>query len=502
MPALRHRIAFPPVGARLVATVLSAAIALLWQAQAWPQAPMQAQAQRAAQGPMKLDVRPLVHVAHAGDKVSVEVRMLDANNQPAAWNRQCQVDVNVRGPSGKAQEYGVTLPSGQSVARLTIDAPEVGLLRISAREKNATLLPAGNSLLVNNRPAPAKKKRRVKRSALPLTPAAGSVRILTVAARVSGPGELLAMLTPGRPGLSGAPQTPPPSAPELLLTNSTGKDEVLADGKDAARIQVYYMDPQGAAAASDIQIWLTWSNGKLDPQPLVIKKDGAFAEAEWTSFSPVNATVSLVTSAPKLAVNGPRGLQVSFVPPIRGIGAACPNPLKLSLIDSEPVLAQFFDPDGRAIQTSKPRQITFTSSNPSLHVEPASFDVPTNGSGATIFLLPTWSGKSKLDIWTPGYDHQTLEVEVTMWFVLVLCLAGGIIGGIAARDALKGTVAWRVFVGIVGGIVLVWLCVFAVLPQTHSLIAHNLVSVFVVAVVGGFGGTRVLDFAGKKLGYL
>jgi len=32
------------------------------------------------------------------------------------------------------------------------------------------------------------------------------------------------------------------------------------------------------------------------------------------------------------------------------------------------------------------------------------------------------------------------------------------------------------------------------------MIAHSLISVFVVGIVGGYSGTRVLDFAAKKLG--
>ena len=108
-----------------------------------------------------------------------------------------------------------------------------------------------------------------------------------------------------------------------------------------------------------------------------------------------------------------------------------------------------------------------------------------------------------LDIWTPGYDHdKTQVVEVTMSLVLVLCIAGGVLGGIAAKETLKGSLASRIFAGILGAIVLVWLGVYAVLPKTQSVIAHNLVSVFVVGIVGGYGGTRVLDFAGKKLGFL
>jgi hypothetical protein len=78
-----------------------------------------------------------------------------------------------------------------------------------------------------------------------------------------------------------------------MVVNSSGKDEILADGTYFARIVVYYVDPQGGPASSDIRVWLTWSNGKLGPQPMVMKKGDTSAEAQWTSLSPVDAAVSL-----------------------------------------------------------------------------------------------------------------------------------------------------------------------------------------------------------------
>src|SRR6266550_4113053 len=99
-------------------------------------------------------------------------------------------------------------------------------------------------------------------------------------------------------------------------------------------------------------------------------------------------------------------------------------------------------------------------------------------------------------------NNQPIAVEVSIWLVVTLCLIGGAIGGIAAKDTLKGSIWWRIFIGIVGAIVLVWLCVFAVVPLSHSMIAHSLISVFVVGIVGGYAGTRVLDFAAKRFGVL
>jgi hypothetical protein len=97
---------------------------------------------------MKLDVRPLSTRAHVGDKVQVEVTILNANNGKASWNRQSQVEVDVTGLSGAPQEYKVTLQPGQSAAQVTINASEAGLLTLKAREANDTLLPGGNSLFV------------------------------------------------------------------------------------------------------------------------------------------------------------------------------------------------------------------------------------------------------------------------------------------------------------------------------------------------------------------
>ncbi len=174
----------------------------------------------------------------------------------------------------------------------------------------------------------------------------------------------------------------------------------------------------------------------------------------------------------------------------------------MSLIDREPLVGCFFDDQGVCIQTDHKRHVNVSSTNPTLHVEPDSFDVSANDGSATIFLEPTWCGTASLEMWTPGHNKQRIAVEITIWLVVTLCLIGGMIGGIAAKDTLKGSIWWRIFIGIIGAIVLVWLCVFAVVPPTHSMIAHSLISVFVVGIVGGYAGTRVLDFAAKRLGVL
>jgi hypothetical protein len=453
---------------------------------------MQVQAQRAAVRPMKLDIHILERGTRVGAPVPTEIVLLDADNQNTAWEKPTTVQVTITSASGAVQTQTVTIPARQSTAKFNFVPSEAGVVNLKVTDSENVLHPGGNSLLIS-RPV-TKAAKRVKHGALMPYFHSSEPRLLQVSTRM----ESAYPDWDEQPADQSGP-APASEFPTLLITKESGKDEILADGKDFARLEVFFMDPNGNPAPSDIYVWLTWTNGELHPQPLVIKKGQASAEAQWTSNSPLKATMSLARVAPKYAVAAGNKLEVTFVPPIYGVGTPSANPLKLSLIDAAPLTAQFFDQDGRPIQTDRVRKITFISSNPSLlHLDPASQDVQAAESGTAIYLIPTWSGSADVDIWTAGYDHQRLTIVVSIWLVVVMCLGGGVVGGIAAKQRLKGSVLWRSFVGALGAIVLVWIAVYAVLPRTHSVIAHNLVSVLVLGIIGGYGGTGVLDWALKR----
>jgi hypothetical protein len=441
---------------------------------------MQAQTQQMDK-PFKVNIRLLNAPPEIDDRVSIEVSLLNSANARVPWNRPCNIQVEVTAPSGKKEKYVVSIQAGQSATQLTFYVREPGLFLLRAQETSNSLLPAGNSVLV--------RPRRSKTGERPAIPGFAPARLLNVVYH----GELF------QPKLVRAATHVEGQAAQLLFINSTGR-EILADGKDFARLQVHFIDPTGKPAPSDIRIWLSWSNGELSAQPLVIKKGESSSEARFTSSSAGEAVVTLVNSAPKYFVDGQREVKVSVVPPIYAIKSSSPDPLVLSLIDCQPLLAQFFDEQGRTVQTGKPRRITFSSSTSVLRLVPSSREVKADEAGASVLILPTWSGRSTLKIFTPGYEPQTVTVEVTMWSILLLCLGGGIVGGVAARGKLKESFLWRSFAGVVGAVVLVWFCVYAVLPQTRSLVAHNHISAFVVSVIGGYGGTRALHFVMNKIG--
>ncbi len=470
-------------------------------------APMRQMASRAAQGAIKLELQRDSASVPLGSTVALKIFMRNADNRAASWNRPCTINLQITHPSKKVEQQTVIIPKGEEFGVAKFVASEYGVVRLRATESTDSLLAAGNTVFVVN-PSSKSGKPALKKHA----PQGSSLRefLLAPLARPrltfvswhpasSFRSSIEESQEPAAP--AAASPAAPPATPQLLLVNSTGKDEILADGKDFALINVYYMDPNGKGAPSDILLWMTWTAGSLTPQPMIIHKGEFAAEGKLVSASVIDSTVSIASSAPKIPVQGNSSLKISFSPPIYGFGPATSETVvQMCLIDRDPLVGCFFDNQGRCIQTDRKRHVNVFSTNPSLHVEPSSFDVDASGGTATVFLQPTWSGTASLEMQTPGYSKQLIAVQVTIWLVVTLCVVGGIVGGIAARDTLRGSVWWRIFIGIVGAIVLVWLCVFAVIPKTHSMIAHNLISVLVVGIVGGYGGTRVLDFAAKKLG--
>lgn len=473
------------------------------------QSQMRQMATRAAAGPIKLDVQPESATAVLNSSVSIKVFMRNADNQPATWGRPCELTLEVTFPSKNVVRQEFVIPAGQSVRAVAFAASEYGVAHIRVREKSDSLLSAGNTVFVYSQ-----ARKHGKSAAKKTIPHGASLKDLhaepkdrprlTLASWKSAP-RGKAFPEPQDSSAAAAAPSPsePPTTPQLLLVNSTGKDEILADSKDFARVSVYYMAPDGKGAPSSIVLWMSWSNGMFSPQPLIIHKGQLAAEGKLVSGSPVEATITLVSSAPKVPIQGSATMKLLFSPPIYGFGpATSESVVRMSLIDREPLVGCFFDDQGRCIQTDRKRHVNVSSTNPSLHVDPDSMDISANDGTATFYLEPTWCGTASLDMWTPGHNKQRIAIEISLWLVVTLCLIGGVAGGIAARDTLRGSIGWRCFIGIVGAIVLVWLCVFTVVPQTHSMIAHSLISVLVVGIVGGYAGTRVLDFAAKKLGVI
>jgi hypothetical protein len=288
------------------------------------------------------------------------------------------------------------------------------------------------------------------------------------------------------------------STAQLILSISSGRSTFLADGKDFARLVAFYVGSNGQGAPSEIQVWMRWDHGVLEPQPLTIPKGEKSGEAHLTSLSPLTANISVVAVVPQIAVSPPSSFSVTFGASIYGFTPIYPS--KMNIVDAQTIAAELFDQDGKPTQTFTKRTVTFLPKDSILHVQPTTVDILPGASEAMASLSPASIGVSQVLISTPDYPNQTVSVRVTGWLALILCLVAGGIGGFAAFGALKGSLFWRVFSGVLGGFILCWAYVFAALPKIDAGIAHNLISVPVIALIGGYLGIQAIDYVAKLLG--
>ncbi len=468
------------------------------------QSQMRARASRTAAGPIKLDIEPGTPSAIINSDVPLTIFMRNADNQPATWGQPCTVNLEITFPSKRVQKLSVVIPVGRSSATANFVASEYGVVQLRVVESTNSLSPSGNTVFIvppprtgQFTPAPAKPHGP---DLLGLTRASHArPRLVFVSWSPSSPGTAprdtgsASTVTPAPPVL--------PATPQLILVKADGKDEVLADGKDFARIAIYYMGPGDNRAPADITVLMKATHGTFTPQSMVIHRGHSTATTQLVSSTVGNAVVSIAQSSPNYAVTGDSSLNVSFVPPIIGFGPATSEPVvKMSLIDREPLVGCFFDAQGQCIQTDRKTEVHFHPVSSNLYLNQDTFNLDPNASGATAFLQPTWRGTTSVEMWMPNHPRQSITVQISIWLVLTLCLLGGAIGGLVAQRTSGGSFIWRPLIGVVAGIVLVWGCVYAVVLQTASVFAHSLISVFVVGILGGFGGTRVLDGFLKKFG--
>jgi uncharacterized membrane protein YeaQ/YmgE (transglycosylase-associated protein family) len=174
------------------------------------------------------------------------------------------------------------------------------------------------------------------------------------------------------------------------------------------------------------------------------------------------------------------------------------------LVDTGTVTAQLFGPGNVPVKTDRDIPVTIAFNSPTVRLGLASkeIEIKKDTSAVAVPLIPLELGKANLQVSIPNRPTETYPVTVTGLTVILLCLAGGVIGGVCAFDAFKGSLFWRIFLGIVGGAVLTWLYVFVGLPHTSWSVAHNLISAMFVSVLGGFMGLHVLNLAAKQLGFM
>jgi hypothetical protein len=407
-------------------------------------------------------------------------------------------------PSGKSVSQTVLIRKGQSAAAFEFSADEPGVTTISASPPPQSGARSDKTEVVVR---PTQKMANAKKSKMSslLLPQdeQGRSRSLHLS-RSSQPVFKLARFDlaepPGQDGQHGGNQAvAAKKLPALRISVGDVGGDYVANGKDSVQITATYESEDLSPAPTDIHVWFRWDFGKLDPpQPLVIAKGTFTGKTALTSASPTDVHFKFDSSTPHYRAQGDTDCTFHFVP----FGAALTGPDQLSIVDNPQITIVFFDEDQKPVAPGRSWQVNLSSKQSKLHFAPQSFQVAPNSPTTTSALYPVSFGSDTVGVVVEHYTPLPLPIRITGWMVLGLCLGGGLAGGLAAYNKFKGSVLWRMFLGILGGSVLCWMYVFLALPTVSNGIAHSLVSVLFVAIVGGYLGTSVLDWAATKFGFV
>jgi hypothetical protein len=330
-------------------------------------------AQKATQASVRtatINAKVLPEQVLAGKPASIEISIVNGENQPITVAEDWKCRIHIAFPSGAAIDETRLIKKGERTARFDFVPQEVGFASVSLNPETAGSA-RGNKLellvLSTNKKAGMKKKAIAKPSTLApakwqyANPSSGHLR--------------LAAFSPSGVGL----QTPPSSGATsddgrvLKISLSDTGGSYFADGKDATKITATYESDDLTPAPTDIHVWFHWEHGgAVDPQPLVIPRGSHEGTAHLTSLWPAAVHLNVASTTPKMKVEGDTDVTVSFVPPTMVLL----GPDKLSLVDNTPVTVVFLDVHKNPVAPGKNWPVTLHSKESRLHFAPESFEVP------------------------------------------------------------------------------------------------------------------------------
>ena len=491
-------------GWRLRAGLLLALLA--WPAGAWT---------RESGDLLKVDVTPQPGPQNVNSVVPLAVTLRDAHNASAAAPANLNVTVEITGPSGQTQKRDVEIKAGQTSAVLDWTPSEAGVTKLKVREVQDRLLDGADAVLVKPAALPNAAVR------VPAAPAASAKakaksrgkskrgRAVPTGVRDIPHRWSVALTDTTRGAVTPEPPAPPPAVRDGYIDMQVSARDiggVFADGNEAAKIDVFYVTPDGSDAPTDVKIWFHWEGGEVSPQPLIIKKGQSAAEAHWTSRAVLEGSLAIEGVSPQHDLkNGASVVKVRFVQPVQSFKLDVPPTLRL--IEIGKLSAHFEDVNGNFINPGF-TQFSFTPGSALVAVDPADPKLEPGAVEVHSDVLPkAFSGLATIRAAALGFAPQTKTVRITWLGVFALCVVGGALGGLLRYFASRGTLWKRLTVGLVIGTLGVLGYVDGLLGTKSLPLLHNLVAVPVTALLAGWLGLSLLDkidvlaaFTGKNPG--
>jgi hypothetical protein len=456
----------------------------------------------AIQRPLKIDVVPVQQRNPAGQAVPVEVQLKNAAGDPVNANAPVTAVVETKQASGEITSTTVIIPPGESTKQVDLPAGTPGVTKMTVKEEKEQLIGGTNYMLIAPPATRAPSKKAAHKKKHPSKSIGHGERPPTsqlFPLRLPHPRLLLTAYAPQDPQPSFA-STGPDDVPQLMLAVAGENDanNVRADGTAFARVKIFYLGP--ALPQKDIQVWLQWSNGKIDHNPIVVDKKTGVGQARWTSQFPIPAaSLKVVATNPtNLPFASSKEATIKFSQPIVYIRLINP-PDRITVVDRVNLTGGFYDKADTLLQVESQRQVHFDVNSPILKLDPNQSDVAPGAFQFSTVVSPTFVGKALIEASTPNYPPASHQVTVTYVGALLLCIAGGILGGFLAFVNSQGKLWIRITTGIVVGLFASWAYVIVGLPKTDSAILHNELSVLFISLAAALGGVKALAGVFKAL---
>jgi len=414
--------------------------------------------------PVKLEVKSDTQVYTIGGKAAITIALQDASNKPVKADKDYIIEIEIRAlPLDRLKKKMLdTIRAGETAAKFILELDEAGILKIQAAhfEKISQLL--RHDTVIRVRPA-IKSSLRSRPGAF----------ISGFDAFFKGT-ELVLKISPQRP--------------------------LLADGKDAATIHLFYGSEEGVAP-DDIRVRLFNSSGNLAPlPPLIIPQGEDYAQATLTSRKVETITLEYLGSTPEVPVSGDRQLQIKFGPAITQLNLNA-SPPAITLVDKSDLIVRLLNEIGTPIATDTARIISFAIDKGRGEIEQKELEIPVGRFDGRTTFLPTWSGDVIISAATPDLQPATVPLKATLPLMpLTLSALGGLAGGGIAFWNGKNSKWWRIASGLITGFVLYWAFVFGVLNLLPRAVVLNPLSTFALSTLGGWLGTEVFAQIIKRFG--
>jgi len=429
--------------------------------------------------PIKLNVKPdREKPSYAlGEKITIEVIVEDANHKAVKVAKDFIIELEVSGRQFRKKLLD-TVKVGETSAKFQLQAEEVGVWEIKARHaaKNPELREGG--IFIGVKPA------------RPLLRSRPGAWMPGLNAGFAAVGRMAQIPTMPAVAASGA----------YLVFKGSPQRTLLADGKDAATIHVFFYSEDGIAPR-DIKVRLFSSGGKLvPPQTLLIPQGEDYASATLTSQQVGEVRVEYLGSTPAYKADGDSTLKITFGSPVTQIEVKA-SPDSISLVDKADMIVRLLDEDGTPVVTEIDRQISFAIERGRGELETTELTIPAGRAENRTGFLPIWIGNVTVSAATPDLAVKEVALRVALP-VLLLSLSGlgGLTGGAVAYWTKEKSKWWRLLIGLIAGFILYWAFVFGALNTISRAIVLNPLSAFALSTIGGWLGTEVFVLISKKLG--